>query len=180
VTETFKELVNDFFILLKTPDFIKYIIKCLIGTAVCFGLYKAFPQHQLNWSIISVLLVLAPDKADSIRLANDRMKANIIGAGIGLFAFLIHKPDLFVLSVSVTAVILVCYFLKLVNPSRSALAALVIVLIQEEGYNTGSAAVERMACVIIGCVVGLIITYLFAITGKNSKHPHVPGGETLD
>jgi uncharacterized membrane protein YgaE (UPF0421/DUF939 family) len=138
----------------------------MIGTTICFGLYKSFPHYQLKWSIISVLLVLAPDKTHSIQLAMDRMKANIIGAGIGLLAFLIHKPNLFILTAAVTAVILLCYFLKLVNPSRSALAALIIVLIQEDAYNKWTAPFERMICVIIGCLTGILITYVFAINQR--------------
>ncbi|HPG57406.1 MAG TPA: hypothetical protein PKW98_06280, partial [Candidatus Wallbacteria bacterium] len=44
---------------------------------------------------------------------------------------------------------------------RSALAALVIVLIQENEKNTWRSALERMGCVVSGCVVGLLVTVVF-------------------
>lgn len=143
---------------------IQYILKCLIGVSFCYVPYVLFPQHEFYWSIISVLLVLAPDHSDSNRLAMDRMKANIIGSVIGLFAFLflVHIPVLFVLCIAVIVNILICYMLGLENTTRSALAALVIVLIQEKENSSWLAGFERMGCVIVGCLIAIIITYIFS------------------
>lgn len=142
----------------------QYILKCLIGVSVCYVPYVLFPQHEFYWSIISVLLVLAPDHSDSNRLAMDRMKANIIGSSAGLFAFLFlsHIPALVVLCIAVIVNILICYMLGLENTTRSALAALVIVLIQEKEQSDWMSGFERMGCVIVGCVVAIIITYIFS------------------
>lgn len=90
------------------------------------------------------------------------MKANVIGAIVGLLAFFSHLPGAVSLCTAVVATVFVCYFFKLKTPSRSALAAVVIVLIQEEAENTARAATERMLCVIAGCVVGLAVTFLFS------------------
>jgi uncharacterized membrane protein YgaE (UPF0421/DUF939 family) len=166
--DTVKIYIADFAALLRNRDFIIYVVKCLIGALFCYFLYKLFPQHQLNWSIISVLLVLSPDHKDSVNLAVSRIKANIIGASVGLCAFLIHPSNAIVLACAIVATIFICYFLKLAAPARSALAALIIVLIPQEKLNTEIAALERMICVILGCAVGLIITYAFAI-GESKK-----------
>jgi uncharacterized membrane protein YgaE (UPF0421/DUF939 family) len=111
--------------------------------------------------MISVVLVIAPD-GTSNRLAIDRMKANILGSSVGLFLFLIHQPNLFLICVAVILTILIGTFLKLNNALRPALAALIIVMIHEEQQNsTWHIAIERMGCVMFGCVIGLLITIVF-------------------
>jgi hypothetical protein len=64
-----------------SPEGFIYIMECIIGLCICYTLYKVFPQHQFYWSMVSVLLVIAPDGKNSNRLAFDRMKANVLGSG---------------------------------------------------------------------------------------------------
>ncbi|HOP62762.1 MAG TPA: FUSC family protein [Spirochaetota bacterium] len=155
------QLYSDFREQLTKPYYIQYLVKCLLGSAICYALYLVFPEHQFQWSIISLLLVLAPEEKDSFRLSVDRMKANIIGALIGLTALLLYGMNITVLLVSVSATILFCTFIKLGNASRSALAALIIVLTDEEHRAGGMSAYERMFCVVAGCIIAMIITYIF-------------------
>ena len=121
----FQEKNRNFIELLHNIPFYLYIVKCLLGTIICHTLYKLFPDHQLYWSIVSVLLVLAPDPVDSMKLSFARMKANIAGASIGLLYFLCPFPPLLSLCLAVLTTILVCWYFVLGNASRSALAALI-------------------------------------------------------
>jgi uncharacterized membrane protein YgaE (UPF0421/DUF939 family) len=139
-----------------------YILQCILGLCICYTLYKCFPQHQFYWSMISVVLVIAPDSKDSNRLAFDRIKANILGSSIGLSLFLIHQPNLFLISIAVILTIIIGTFLKLHTALRPALAAVIIVMIhEEEKSSTWHIASERMGCVILGCIIGLLITLAF-------------------
>ena len=147
--------------------FLLYILKCIIGASFCYWLYYFFPTHQFNWSIISVLLVLAPDKYDSNKLAFDRMKANLTGASVGLLSFLLYPPNIFSLIISIIVTILFCSFIKLGGPTRSALAALVIVLLEEKELTNWQAATDRMICVVTGCIVALVLTYIFHHNERN-------------
>ncbi len=137
-----------------------YIIKCLIAAAICWNLYRAFPQWHLHWSIISVLLVLAPDWDNSIALPMMRIKANIVGASVGLGCFFLPLGQLTSLLIGVATTIVVCTLL-FPSSTRSALAALVIVLMQETGEPAFSYALQRIFAVILGCAVGLGITLIF-------------------
>src|SRR5664279_3726572 len=112
-----------------------YLLECIIGLCICYSLYKYFPQHQFYWSLVSVVLVIAPDGKNSNRLAFDRMKANVLGSSIGLLLFLVHPPNLFMICIGVTLTILIGMFLKLNAALRSSLSALVIVMIHEAGDN---------------------------------------------
>lgn len=143
--------------------FFLYLLKCLLGTSFCYVLYKAFPQYHLYWSIISLLLVLAPDWNNSIQLPLLRIKANLTGGIIGLFCFFLPFPQLIALCIGVLATILVCSLLNFSQASRSALAALVIVLIQEYESAKWVIALERIFSVILGCLVALALTLIFRI-----------------
>jgi uncharacterized membrane protein YgaE (UPF0421/DUF939 family) len=146
---------------LFNPVFLLYIIKCLIGTAICYGFYKAFPQYYLSRSIVSLLLVLAPDWDSSISLPIARIKANITGALIGLFCFTLPFSQLVSLCIGVVLTIAVCTIMRFPSSTRSALAALVIVLLQEMGKPMWSYALQRILAVLLGCLVGLALTLLF-------------------
>ena len=146
-----------------------YMLKCLCGFSVCYELYVCFPQHQFYWSMISVLLVISPEKDSSHRLAFNRMKANILGSTVGIVIFMIHRPNLFWMCLGVVSTIAIDTSLKLSNATRSALASLVIVLMREQQESSWNIAFERMLCVIAGCIVAIVITYVAGfVLGKFS------------
>lgn len=138
-----------------------YTLKCLIGLSIFYTLYLNFPQHEFYWSMISVLLVLSPERNDATTLAFDRMKANVLGSSIGLLLFLIHLPNLFLICVGVVLAIFIGLLLKLNNSLRSMLAALVIVMIHEKTDSSWKIALERVGCVMAGCILALLLTLIF-------------------
>ncbi len=137
----------------------QYLLKCLIGASICHLLTVLFPQYPFYWSSISVLLVFSVEHKN--HLAFDRMKANLLGSAAAFLVFFIPMSDFMQLLAGVVIVVLIGFALKLVNAMRSALAALVIVLVREEQEKNFVAAMERISCVVVGCVVALIVTILF-------------------
>ncbi|PKL25761.1 MAG: hypothetical protein CVV47_03715 [Spirochaetae bacterium HGW-Spirochaetae-3] len=147
------------------PSTALYIAKCVIGTAICYSLYLAFPRYPLYWSIISVLLVLDPDEKESIRLSYVRMKANIAGAAVGVAAILAFgSVGILALCASVVATLALCQAIRLGKATRSALAALVIVTVS--GTPTWLTGLQRMGCVVIGCLVAIMLTVIGALATK--------------
>lgn len=121
--------------LLKLSLFI-YAIKCLTGLSIGYLLYLRFPNHEFYWSLISILLVIAPDSQDSTKLAFNRMAANVIGSIIGLLFFITNGPAFLLLATGVIATIVICALLNLILVGRTALAALIIVMIHEKSGKT--------------------------------------------
>ena len=150
---------------LKSPLFI-YTVKCLIGLSIGYWLYVTFPNHQFFWCMITVLLVLSPDPQDSSRLAFDRMKANTIGCLIGLVLFLVHGSGLLSLCIAAVVTIIVCSLLNLMTVGRTALAAMMIVMVHEKTGATWQVALERLGCVITGCLIALGLTIVFSFITK--------------
>lgn len=137
-----------------------YLVKCVIGAAICYLFYAFMPQYPVYWAIISVVIVFSPD--NNKKLAYDRIKSNLLGASIGLILFFIPIPSILLVCCGVALTILVGIALRLDNTLRTALAALVIVLIQENQEHNWMIPIERVVCVCIGCFVALIITFLFS------------------
>lgn len=146
----------------NTLEFCEYVAKCVVGVAVGYIPYKAFPQYssQLFWVLLSILLSITHD--NSSKVAIDRMKGNLIGSAIGLLAFLLHHPsNLPTIGLGVALTITLCFCLKLIEVSRTALVAFIIVVVYEEKDGGWEVAAHRMGCVIAGCLIGLVINYAF-------------------
>ena len=143
-------------------EFCEYNPKCFVGVTVGYLLYKAFPQHsgQYLWMLISILLSITHD--NNSKVAYDRMKGNILGSAVGLFAFFLHNPpNLLTICIGVSLTITICFGLKLIGVSRTALVAFIIVVLYEEAHSSWEVAVYRMASVVVGCLIGLVINYAF-------------------
>ena len=145
-----------------------YLLKCLTGVIICYVLYKYFPQYPFYWSLISVAVSLSPDNSNS--QAYDRMKANLIGCVAGICLFPLPFPNLVILCLGVALTILIGIAFRITNVLKTALAALVVIILQEDHHRHWYIALERVTCVVIGCVVALCVTLLFnLITAKRMK-----------
>lgn len=136
-----------------------YLIKCLVGVVICYLLYQYIPQYPFYWSLVSVVVALSPDSSNT--LAYDRMKANLLGCTVGLCLYPIHISYLLILCIGVTLTIVFGVAFRITQTLRSALAALVIVTIQEQLEKHWYIAVERVGCVVAGCLVALLVTMFF-------------------
>lgn len=135
-----------------------YSVRCIIGFIIGYTIYVSLPDYEGYWTLLSILLVITPEDKDAKRLSIERMKANLIGSSVALILFLIHKPNLLLILIGVMAIIVVCYGLNLLNVARTAMATLIIVLIYEQATTSWLGAVERLVCVVTGCLIGLGIT----------------------
>jgi len=142
-----------------SPQELLYIVKCILGVLVCYGFYSAFPAYPFYWSIISVVLVFTPDNDQT--LAFDRIKANLLGSSVGLLMFFLPITGVFLFCLGVMLTIILGIILKLENTIRPALAAVVIVLVQENQHHNWMVGLERVGCVLLGCFVALCITLIF-------------------
>jgi uncharacterized membrane protein YgaE (UPF0421/DUF939 family) len=159
------------------PDRIKsllvYAAKCATGSLAVFIIASFINFNDIGWCLISVILVLSPDAKDSVTLAITRIKANIIGAGVGVLFLLIYLPNMWVVSAALVVTLSLCYLFKLDAGIRSSLAATIIIMLHEEGKHLWDTALERIVAVLAGCILALIITFVFhfKVTSKVT-----PGG----
>ncbi len=144
-----------------------YIAKCITGVGLVYVLSWLINYHETIWCLISVMLVLSPDGNDAVSLAVNRIKANAVGAAVGFLVLIIFTSNMYgttaiygmALGVAVTA--FACTLLNLEPATRTALAATIIILTHEPGRHVWDTAVERLIAVMVGCVMGLLITFIF-------------------
>jgi|EP01037_Dinobryon_pediforme_P005041 uncharacterized membrane protein YccC len=147
---------------------VAYLCKCLIGVVICYILYREIPQYPFYWAIVSVVIALSPD--NSSKQAFNRIKANILGCAIGISLYPLHLPNLVILCIGIILTICIGLVLNFNEALRSAMAALIIVTIQVEEGKHWYIALERVGCVVTGCVVALLITMLFNLKLFDQLH----------
>jgi len=149
-------------------NFLFFILECLVGTIIGFTIYRAYPVVGA-WSLFSIILVLAPDRKDAISLATNRIKANLIGALVGLLLFYFQPVTLPIMCVSIAVAMLLCEWLKLSSVTKSAIVALLIIAMHEPGKFFWGIALERAGGVMLGCIIGVLLTYIFHSTRTHAS-----------
>ncbi len=138
-----------------------YIGKVAAGVLACFALSFAVTRIDYIWSLISVVLVLSPEGKDAQALAFMRIKGNIVGCLTGvLFLFAEIANPVHIIAGAAVA-LFICHRLKILEASRSTLAALIITLMSTGATNPWEAAFTRVAAVVAGCIIALAVTWLF-------------------
>lgn len=153
----------------KLTSLLVYAAKCISGTLLAFLITSFFNYKDLAWCLISVLLVLSPDGKDSVSLAITRIKANVVGALSGLLCLLIAANNMWALSLAIVITLAACYSFNLEAGVRSAIAATVVIMLHPEGKHIWDTAAERVIAVMAGCLLGLIITFVFHYNKETSE-----------
>ncbi|MCX6292214.1 MAG: FUSC family protein [Bacteroidetes bacterium] len=139
-----------------------YLVKCVIGIICAHAITSLFKlEDHTNWCMLSVLLVLAPDSEDSYKFATIRIKANLVAAAAALIISPFYFPGMMWISIAVVLAVLFCYVFGVDTGARSASVAVIIILMHDETRHWWDAATNRAFVVLLGCVIGLVITYVF-------------------
>jgi len=146
-----------------------YMAKCVAGTLLVFLLAWLLNYKDYIWCLISVMLVLSPEGSDAVPLAMSRIKANLVGAFAGLLLLIVHPPMIIMVGGAVAVTVVLCTLLQLEASARSALAATIIVTLHEAGRHIWDTALERIIAVLAGCLLGLLVTFIFH--SRFTSHP---------
>lgn len=141
-------------------DFIIYLIRILIGFSVGYFLYISFPQYSVTWTLISIVLVISPDDKEATQIAIDRTKSNFIGSATGILFYFTNLPEMWSMLFGVITSVAICRLFNVLSVARTAMVAMIIVVIHEQQLKSFVAALERFACVTIGCIIGLLVTLM--------------------
>lgn len=138
-----------------------YSTKCVAATLSVFALSSLIHYDNIGWSLISAILVIAPEGRDTIAIAVNRIKANVVGAGMGLLCLLISSSTMWTMSLAVVLTLILCYLFNLDIATRAALAGAVIVMLHQEPGHLWDTALDRVIAVLVGCALGLGVTFVF-------------------
>jgi len=146
-----------------------YMGKCVTGALLVYLIAWLLDYNEYIWALISVMLVLSPDGTDAVSLAMSRIKANLVGAAAGLIMHTLHPPTVIMVCGGIAITVAACTLLKLEASTRSALAAAIIVALHEAGRHIWDTALERVLGVLAGCLLGLLVTFIFH--SRFTTHP---------
>lgn len=155
-----------------------YITKCVVATGVIYYFSDLLHYSDMIWCLISAILVLSPNAKEALPLALTRIAANSVG-GISILLCLLLDglPPVVTVSLAYCLAITVCFLLNLMTASRSALAAVTIIMFAPSTEaHLWSKPIERMLSVALGCVVGLVITLVihrrFSVSERDAPDDH--------
>ncbi|MBD1430485.1 MULTISPECIES: FUSC family protein [Sphingobacterium] len=134
-----------------------YIIRCCIGFLIGYKLYIEFPDFELFWTLLSIILVISPEEKDTRRLSTERFKSNFIGSAVAMLLLLFLEPSVYSILLGVFITIVVCRLFNVLNMARVALVALLIIMVQPHESSMVEAPIYRFGSVAVGCIIGLLI-----------------------
>lgn len=134
-----------------------YLLRCIIGFLIGYSLILLFPEHDFFWTLLSIILVISPDEKDAKKITVERVKSNLIGSISGLIVFFLPMSMMYKVVIGITITVLVCQFFRLINVARSAIVAVIIILV-EPHTEIVLLPIDRFLSVALGCVIGLLIT----------------------
>ncbi|MES2799866.1 MAG: FUSC family protein [Bacteroidota bacterium] len=134
-----------------------YASRCIIGFLIGYLLSLQFPQYDLFWAMLSIILVISPDEKEARQITIDRVKSNFIGSLSGLMVFFLDTTEVVKTSIGIFVAIVFCKIFNLMSVARTAVVTVVIIII---GHQTTTliAPIERFISVFVGCMIGLSIT----------------------
>lgn len=151
----------------KNFNYATYIIECLIGVVIGLTIYKFYPVIG-GWCLFSIVLVIAPDRKDAMNTAVNRIKANLLGAAIGLVLYYFSPINMAMICGGVAVAMIACELLNLQAVTRSAIVAILIITMHAPGPEFWDIALERAGGVVAGCIIGVILTYVFHVILSNT------------
>ena len=165
-------LIN-FFSRFINSQFITYVIRCLIGFLIGYLLILYFSGIDLFWALLSIILVISPEENKAKQLTIDRFKSNFLGSLSGLIVFFIEIEDVYKVILGIIVTCVLCRLFDLLNVARSAIVALLIILLEHKGDGIMS-PIMRFSSVALGCFIGLAVTlvtsYFIQFFNKNIFH----------
>jgi len=155
-----------------------YILRCLIGFAIGYSLFLKFPEYELFWTLLSIILVISPEEKDSRRLSIERFKSNLIGSIVAMVCSHFIGQSIYSITIGIVLTIIVCRAFKVMNMARVAVVALLIIMIQSHTstilHTTAiiAAPIFRFLSVATGCFIGLIIVVLTSMAIRPLKRKY--------
>lgn len=146
-----------------------YTIRCFIGFFIGYALYIKYPEFELFWTLISIILVISPEEKDSRRLSIERFKSNLIGSLVALGCVYFLDSNIYSILLGILVTIIVCRTFKVMNMSRVALVALLIIMVEPHHTSIVEAPIFRCLSVGFGCIIGLLIVVFTSMIFRKLK-----------
>lgn len=155
-----------------TSALLVYTLRCILGFLIGFFLYNSYPQFELFWTLLSIILVISPEEKDSRRLSIERFKSNFVGSAVAMVCLFFHESTIYLIILGIILTIVVCRIFRVMNMARVALVALMIIMVEPHHNDMDVTPIFRFASVGLGCVIGLLIVVVTSIIFRHFKRKY--------
>jgi uncharacterized membrane protein YccC len=157
---------------------IHYAVSIFIATAVLWVVVHKMAETNPIWAISSMVATSDPLMKQAILTFRSRIINTLVGCAIGLLFIAVGGTKLITLPLAMAVAVLISsYVVRIQTMWRQApiSAAFVIAAGMEHHSRSGglAAGAQRMAEVLFGCVVGLVVAWLVSVVWPLPE-PHNP------
>jgi uncharacterized membrane protein YccC len=166
---------------------VRYALNVFIGTALVWILLKSVSDANPIWAIASMLAATDPEVKHAKRVFWGRILNAIVGCAVGLFVLVVgHSSDWELPFALALTVLISVYVVRIPVMWRQApiTAAIVIAsgLTQHSKLSGIHQGLHKVAEVIFGCVVGLLVTLamsrIWPVKSPPSTQPSHPAQDS--
>jgi uncharacterized membrane protein YccC len=146
---------------------VRFALNTFIGAAGLWLFLRPFAEIDPIWAIASMIAASEPVVGDALHMFRARMTNAAVGCAVGLVVLLIGEPSEWKMPIAVSiAVLASSYFVRIPTMWRQApiTAALVIgsALTERSKLTGAEQGLTRVAEVLLGCVVGLVVSWILS------------------
>jgi uncharacterized membrane protein YccC len=142
---------------------IRFTLRITVAALITYAIVLALEIPQGFWAVITAVLVVQANLGGSLKFAADRFIGTLSGAVVGVIAMMLiaHTSPL-TQAASMVIALLPLGFIAALNQSMriAPLTALIVMLVATHS-DPISSAIERIAGIVIGDVVGVLVALLF-------------------
>jgi uncharacterized membrane protein YccC len=164
---SFKEPSRAFIARLASADSIglHLAVNIFVATSILWLILRRGANTTPIWAIASMVAVIDPQIALAYQNFRGRILNTLLGCGVGLTFLLVGGSNEWKLPLAMTATVLLSsYVFKVALSWRIAptTAALIIAsgLVEHSKMSGAEVGLRRVAEVILGCVVGILVTWV--------------------
>lgn len=147
------------------PHGLHYAVSIFFATAVLWALSERAMQSNPVWAISSMVATSDPLMKQAVHVMRARIINTLVGCVIGLLIIAIGGPPLIMLPIAMAiTVLLSAYVVRIQTMWRQAPISAAFVISAGLAHHTRLngllAGADRMAEVLGGCVVGIIVAWI--------------------
>jgi uncharacterized membrane protein YccC len=146
---------------------VRFALNAFIGTTALWLLLRHLAGVSPIWAIASMIAASEPIMGDALRMFRARMINAAVGCAIGLIVLITGGSSEWKLPIAISIAVLVSsYFVRIPTMWRQAPITAAIIIasgLEQHSKLTGAEqGVRRVAEVLFGCLVGLVVSWLMS------------------
>ena len=163
---------------------VRFAVNVFIGTTILWLLLRYLADRDPIWAIASMIAASEPVVKNAMRMFRARIINVLVGCAVGLFVLAIGGTSEWKLPIAMSIAVLVSsYVVRIQTMWRQAPITAAIVIASVLGEHSKRSGIEhglhKVAEVIVGCLVGLLVTWLISLFWRLPESPVTSGTQPL-